>query len=271
MSSQRDEELLARLSTTAEAIDSLRELFAAEEPLDTVLTRVARTAVDAIPDANAVSITVVAGDDDAEHMPRTAAHTDERLLRLDHAQYRSGRGPCLEAAERRVPVRVAMEVAVQRWPEFVAVARDEGVRASLSVPLLIDLADQVGQELVGSINVYGCKESAFDPFDEKLMSLFTQTASHAITNSRRWQQSRDTVTQLERALTSRAEIDQAKGVLRAVHGYTAKDAFNALLNESQRRNIKLRTIARELLDSLSTRSPAPPPNNGATEEETGRP
>lgn len=256
MSSQRDEELLARLSTTAEAIESLRELFAAEEPLDEVLTRVARTAVDAIPDADAVSITVLAGDDGASQTPRTAAYTDEHLLALDHEQYSSGRGPCLEAAQRRVPVRVDLNVAVQRWPEFVEAARGEGVHASLSVPLLVDLADHSGQELVGSLNVYGRSASAFDPFDEKLMSLFTKTASHAITNSRRWQQSRDTVIQLERALTSRAEIDQAKGALRAVHGYTAEDAFNALLNDSQRRNVKLRIIAREFLDSLSTHPPA---------------
>jgi AmiR/NasT family two-component response regulator len=53
-------------------------------------------------------------------------------------------------------------------------------------------------------------------------------------------------------LTSRTDIDQAKGALRAVHGYGAEAAFNALLNESQSRNVKLRAIARELLDSLST-------------------
>lgn len=257
MSDERDEELLARLSTTAEAIESLRELFAAEEPLDEVLTRIARTAVGAIPDADGVTITVLASDDDdAGHNPRTAAYTDEQLLELDNEQYKSGRGPCLEAAQRRVPVRVKMNVAAQRWPEFVAAARDGGVRASLSVPLLVDLADCDGQEMVGSLNVYGRKASAFDPFDEKLMSLFTTTASHAITNSRRWQQSRDTVTQLERALTSRTEIDQAKGALRAVHGYTAEDAFTALLNDSQRRNVKLRTVAREFLDTLATHPPA---------------
>ena len=123
------------------------------------------------------------------------------------------------------------------------------------MPLLIDRAERSGQELVGSLNVYSRSVSAFDPFDEKLMSLFTIAASHAITNSRRWQQSRDTVTQLEQALASRADIEQAKGALRALHGYSAEEAFNTLLNDSQRRNIKVRAVAREFLDSMSAEPP----------------
>ena len=50
---------LARLTTTAEAIEGLRDLFAAEEPLDDIAARVAETAVAAIPYADAVSITVL--------------------------------------------------------------------------------------------------------------------------------------------------------------------------------------------------------------------
>jgi transcriptional regulator with GAF, ATPase, and Fis domain len=248
--STHDEDLLGRLSTTAEAIASLRDVFAAEEPLDEVLTRIANTARDATRDADVVSITTLPGSDG--DVPRTVAYTDAQALRLDDEQYRSGRGPCLEAAQKRAPVRMRTDSTVQRWPEFVAAARSEGVRASLSVPLLVNFADRSGQEMVGSLNIYSRSDSAFDPFDEQLMSLFTVAASHAISNSRRWQHSRDVLAQLERALTSRTDIDQAKGALRAVHGYGAEAAFNALLNESQSRNVKLRAIARELLDSLST-------------------
>ncbi|OBK73962.1 GAF domain-containing protein [Mycobacterium sp. 1274761.0] len=98
----------------------------------------------------------------------------------------------------------------QRWPEFVEVAREEDVRASLSVPLIVDSADprQHG-ELVGSLNIYSRNVLAFDPFDEGLMRLYTVAASQAITLARRWQHSRETVIRLEKALTSRTEIDQA--------------------------------------------------------------
>jgi len=136
---------LARLVTTAAAIEGLRDLFAAEEPLDDIAARVAETAVAAIPYADAVSITVLSWPD-----ARTAAATHEQALELDLHQYASGRGPCLEAAWQRTPVRAAIGEAHHRWPEFVEAAQRVGIRASLSVPLLIGGITEE-QELVGSL------------------------------------------------------------------------------------------------------------------------
>ena len=161
---------LARLVTTADAIEGLRDLFAAEEPLDDIAARVAATAVAAIPYANAVSITVLSWPD-----ARTAASTHGRALELDRQQYASGRGPCLEAGWRRTPVRAVIGAEHQRWPEFVEDAQRVGIRASLSVPLLIGgIAEE--QELVGSLNIYSDTASAFDPFDAALMRLYTLAA-----------------------------------------------------------------------------------------------
>lgn len=81
-------EPLARLATTAQAIEGLRSLFAAEEPLDDIAARVADTAAAAIPCADAVSITVLNWPD-----ARTAAWTDEWALELDKQQYASARDP----------------------------------------------------------------------------------------------------------------------------------------------------------------------------------
>ena len=237
-------ELLAKLVTTAEAIEDLRDLFAAEEPLDLIAARVANTAVAAIPFADAVSITVLSWPD-----ARSAASTDDRASTLDAQQYASGRGPCLEAAWSRTPVRAVMSESRHRWPEFVTEAQRVGVRASLSVPLIVAGADEE-QELVGSLNLYSATALAFDSFDEELMRLYTVAASQAITNARRWQRSRETVTQLEQALVSRSDIDMAKGALMAVHGCDSQEAFTKLVKESQRRNVKLRDIALELLARL---------------------
>lgn len=229
---------LLRLDATAEAIADLRDVFAAEEPLHDVLARVAQSAARAIPDADALSITVLNGDTRS-----TPASTDERILALDHFQQDSGQGPCIEAAQGRQPVRVEIATA-HRWPEFVDKAKELGVRACLSAPLVVGDGEP---ELVGSLNVYSYTATAFDPFDEGLMRLYTVTAGQAITNARRWQKTRDTVTSLERALTSRADIDQAKGALMAIHGCSADEAFQRLVRESQDRHIKLHEVARQLL------------------------
>lgn len=241
-------EPLARLVTTAEAIEGLRDLFAAEEPLDDIAARVAATAVAAIPNADAVSITVVSGSG-----ARTAASTHARAAELDNQQYGSGRGPCLKAASERTPVRAVISAEHHRWPEFVEAAQRLGIHASLSVPLLMVGLNE-NKDLVGSLNIYSQTASAFDPFDAELMRLYTVAAGQAISNAGRWQHSRETVTQLEQALSSRSDIDMAKGALIAVHGCQPDEAFARLVGESQKRNIKVRDVALELLDRLKVSS-----------------
>jgi len=243
MSDGRPDEL-DRLESVTEAIASLQSLFATEDPLDDVLALVASSAAGAIPDADAVTISVLDGAN-----PRTAAVTDDRVMPLDDAQYASGRGPCLEAAEMRRPVRAAMAAEEQRWPEFASAARDRGISASLSMPLLVERAE-VEPDIVGSLNIYSATATAFDPFDESLMKLYMLTAGLAIANARRWQRSRETIEQLTGALTSRSVIDQAKGALRAVHGCTEDEAFGLLVTESQNSNVKLHTVATRFLESL---------------------
>ena len=239
---------LARLVTTAEAIEGLRDLFAAEEPLGVVARQVAETAVAAIPHADVVSITVLSWPD-----VRSVACTDEQALELDHQQYISGQGPCLEAALTRTPLRAIIGDEHRRWPEFVEAAQQAGIRASLSVPLVIAGIDGE-QELAGSLNIYSHTAAAFDSFDAELMRLYSVAAGQAISNSNRWQKARETVTQLETALHSRSDIDMAKGALIALHGCDPREAFAALVDESQRRNIKLRDVAREMLDRMQTKS-----------------
>jgi AmiR/NasT family two-component response regulator len=46
----------------------------------------------------------------------------------------------------------------------------------------------------------------------------------------------------------------AKGALIAIHGCDPVGAFVRLKDESQRRNIKLRDVARELLNRLQSKS-----------------
>jgi GAF domain-containing protein len=210
-----------------------------------IAERVAKTALAAIPNADVISITVLSWPD-----ARTAACTEVQALELDHQQYASGRGPCLEAAWQGTPLRAVIDEEHVRWPEFVEAARRNGIRSSLSVPLLIAGVDE--QELVGSLNIYSHTATAFDQFDTGLMRLYSVAAGQAISNSSRWQKARETVTQLETALVSRSDIDMAKGALMALHGCDPAEAFAKLTGESQRRNIKLRVVVREMLDRIQT-------------------
>lgn len=60
------------------------------------------------------------------------------------------------------------------------------------------------------------------------------------------------VDQLREALTSRATIEQAKGILMLRNRCTAQEAFAMLSQRSQQRNVKLRDVAAELV-AIATR------------------
>ncbi|PWK87190.1 GAF domain-containing protein [Lentzea atacamensis] len=237
---------LERLDETAEALVVLRDALTGEEPLDNALQRLADTAARAVPDADAVTISLVTAE-----QPQTAATTDTGLVDVDEEQYRANRGPCLESVRTRQVVRAVVGEHVDEWPEFEAAAAGHGIRAYLSVPVLLPSADEATAQLIGSLNIYSHTAEAFDPFDEGLMRLFTTAASAAISGAHRWQRSREHITQLERALVSRAAIDQAKGVLMAVHSCTADEAFAMLVQRSQHENVKLRDVAKNLLDTVT--------------------
>ena len=241
------------LDTVTRALAVLRDESAAQEPLEEVLGRLARTAATAVPDADAVSVTHL---DDVG--PRTVALTDDTLAAIDGDQYAAGRGPCLQAATSRQPVRAVVGEHADRWPEFTAAARAAGIRAYLSVPVIVDTPGEDPGELAGSFNVYARTAAAFDPFDEKLMQLLTTAASAAISNARRWRRAQRQVEHLTQALTSRADIDQAKGVMMAMHRIGADEAFTRLSEISQRTNTKVHAVARHLMAEFADPDHPPP-------------
>lgn len=240
--------LLARLVCIAEAVEGLRDLFAAEEQLDVLARRVAETAVSAIQHADMASITVLSWPG-----VRTAAFTDHLALELNDRQYVSGQGPCLEAALTRMPLRAVIDEEENRWPQFVKAARQAGIRASLSAPLLIEGMDGK-QDIAASLNIYSHTAAAFDQFDAELLRVYSLVAGEAISNASRLQNARETVVQLEKALVSRSDIDMAKGALIAIHGCDPPAAFARLMDESQRRNTKLHKVAREMLLYMQAKS-----------------
>lgn len=242
---ERDTDYPERLDAVSVSLQGLYEALDGQEGLAEVLKRLADTTVRAVPDADVVTVSVVS---DGEL--QTAVTTDPRVVSVEDQQLASGRGPYLDAAEQRRPHRTPIdEQTQQRWPGFAHAAEAAGVSAYLSAPVLLDSDDETG-ELLGVLNIYGDSPHAFDPFDEALLHLLTTAVSAAITGARRQARSRQLTEQLQQALDSRGEIEQAKGVLMAIHGIDADSAFQRLVHESQQTNTKLHTIARQLLATL---------------------
>ncbi|MFE6530142.1 ANTAR domain-containing protein [Streptomyces rochei] len=67
------------------------------------------------------------------------------------------------------------------------------------------------------------------------------------------------VAQLRRAIASRPVIDQARGVLMALHACTSDEAWHILREASQLSNTKLRTVAAAVTAGAESDGPPPPP------------
>jgi GAF domain-containing protein len=228
-----------RVDDASDALENLARMLSDEEPLDSALEHLVEVILKVVTDADAVSVTM-----NPDKGPRTVAASHEWAMTIDKNQYAVDDGPCLEAARIRQMVLVSGADAFARWPEFAADSAAHGVRAYLSAPLVIS------EELVGAFNVYGLQEDSFGKLDEALLRLVSTSASAVISNARRYLRMREIAENLQAAMASRAEIEQAKGVLMAVHGITAAEAFDRLVTKSQHTNTKLAVVARELLASL---------------------
>src|SRR6476620_9571026 len=93
--------------------------------LDHTLSRITAAAVEALPETDYASITILHADGRLE----TAAPTDEFLLRLDEAQYDLREGPCYEAAADAVHVASPDLARDERFPRYAVSALAAGVHA----------------------------------------------------------------------------------------------------------------------------------------------
>ncbi|MCR6487985.1 GAF and ANTAR domain-containing protein [Amycolatopsis sp. OK19-0408] len=221
----------------ADLTSSLESSPAEAEILDAVCAE----AVRAVPGADMASITAIR---DGE--PATAASTDDRAVEIDRVQYAAGEGPCLRAAATGEIVRVPLATAGQLWPEFTEHARRLGVGSYLAAPLRVD------DRLAGALNLFGYGDHGFQETDSRLLALYTTIVSFGLRTTRRYHQARQRAAELEKAMSSRAVIEQAKGILMAVHRVSADEAMKRLIAQSQHTNVKLRDVATRFVEELSS-------------------
>lgn len=233
------EDLARQLDEVTGALEALSQALDSEEELRVVLQRCCQQVIHAIPGADLASITLL-----REEGPSTPAATDELAIGLDEAQYDSQAGPCLESAKTGEVVRITLDLAQQRWPNFARAAGDAGIGSVLSAPLFIN------SEYQGSLNLYGTAQHGYRELDAKLLELYTTAVEAALRADRRYRAARDHAGRLREALTSRAVIDQAKGIIMAARRVDADTAFAALVEQSQRENAKLRELADRFVNRM---------------------
>jgi GAF domain-containing protein len=218
------------------AFAELGKIILGEQPLSATLERVAELAKQTIPGAADVSVTLLHDGEVA-----SAAFTGPLAAQLDERQYEAGFGPCMDAATSGRTILIEDTAHSPSYPDFARLADRKGIRHTMSVGL------PVQRQTIGALNVYGADATPFDEAKQELATAFASYAAVAVANAGVYATTATLAANLQRALESRAVIDQAKGILMSRHGLSADAAFDLLSKESQLTNRKLRDIAEDLV------------------------
>jgi PAS domain-containing protein len=206
-------------------------------PLDSgdeqrLLHRIVTVVRGAVPGATGMSINV-----GPPMQPQLLASDDVVAQAFDGRQMAAGEGPCQEGYERRTVVVTPDVLTDERWPRLRDLLTDATVRSVLAVPV------QLPDERWVVLNIYSDRPGVFTGDSVGRGEMVAAAVAAILREVAERAALKRLAANLEAALTSRAVIDQAKGVLIARHGGSAEDAFDRLARLSQVLNVKVRDLA----------------------------
>jgi GAF domain-containing protein len=204
--------------------------------LDDTLQTIVEVACNSVPGFDHVGIATLEKKGDVE----TRAFTGDLVLLLDNMQYGLREGPCSAALQGDDAVSVSSLRHEQRWPRYVPQAREAGVMSQLAVKLYLD------EGTLGGINFYSTISDEVSDDAQALAQLFATHAAIALGHA----QERQT---LNEGLQTRKTIGEALGILMERYEMNEDRAFAFLVRASSHANIKLRTVAQQLVHEANAR------------------
>lgn len=216
-------------------------------PHDTPLARLARELVDADTVEASVHhiVDFTAETFDVEHTSITLIRNQGRTFEsvgartpavqeADALQTALGEGPCVDAAAESRTV-VSDDLATDpRWPTWGPKVAALGLESALSAEL------HAGGRRIGALNIYGTRSRVFDRGEQELAQVLAHHGAAALRAARE-------IEGLTIALDSRTVVGQAQGILMERYRVSNDRAFAILRRYSQDHNIKLITVARDLV------------------------
>lgn len=125
-------------------------------------------------------------------------YTDALPPEIDEAQYREGKGPCLDAwRQRRILHIPPIDAVKETYPALTAACRDHHVLSTLSTPILS------GDDSIGAFNLYARQPEAFRRRAEALACDLAGAAGFVLTNVSAYWTALELRQQLSAAMRSR--------------------------------------------------------------------
>jgi len=218
-----------------ERLAAIARELANEPDMQTTLQRVVEAAAQNLDGEVWASVSLVKRRREVE----TPASSDDRAARADQLQYELKEGPCVDAIWEQETFQIDDMTTDQRYPRWArAVVQETGIRSSLSLQLFTNAE----HDSLGALNLYSPEPSAFDHETRGEGLAFAAQAAVAL-------RSAQTEEHLLIAMATRTLIGQAEGILLERLKLTANQAFIVLSRLSQEGNVKLREVARRLVET----------------------
>ncbi len=180
---------------------------------------------------------------DAAGVLRVMASSSERTDALDLLQSQNEEGPCFECYRRGQPVfSEDLGHDAERWPTFAPMAMREGFHSVQAIPM------RARGETIGALNLFRVSLGRLNPEDLPLGQGMADIAAIALLQERTVREAHGVAEQLQRALSSRVTIEQAKGVLAERVQIDLDVAFACLRAYARKHNLRLSHVAQELIE-----------------------
>lgn len=236
-------------ATTAEGLLSVDLAASARLPLtravlDSALKLVVVMAQSVMTGADGVSITLP-----RQGRLRTVAASNDVVLQMDHDQYDTGQGPCLDAATQGEGFHSPSLLAEQRWPQFVPRARSRGIESIMSTPLMG--ADRP----LGALNVYSRAPDALASHEQQWAMQFAREASTVLLVADATVTADSLDADISEALRGRETLALAQGLVMARQRLTPDAANRFLIDISRNTSRPLLGICQAIIASALPRDP----------------
>jgi GAF domain-containing protein len=174
---------------------------------------------------------------------RCVASSSEPMRSMELYELQIREGPCLDSF--RLNERIIAETPETlklRWPRFGYRAVRSGYRSAYAFPM------RLREQHVGSLNIFRSKDGPVSSEDLLAAQAFADMASITLLQQRCALEAQLLNSQLTTALTSRAILEQAKGVLVGRRGLSIEEAFTWMRHHSRCNNVKLAVVAQAIVD-----------------------
>ncbi|MFB9838214.1 GAF and ANTAR domain-containing protein [Actinoallomurus acaciae] len=217
----------------ATALAQMARDLLAQDSLQQTLDRIVRHAVDLVPGCEMAGIMVL-----QNLRVHTLAATDDLVRTSDRIQGEVRQGPCFDATRIGTEsYRVEdMDGEADRWPRYAPRARELGIGSMIGFKLFTE------EQNLGALDLYSFRPRALTEYSEQIGWLLASHAAVAFASAR-------ADADLHVAISSRQDIGMAVGILMERHKLSTDHAFAVLSRASQRRNVKLREIARRVVET----------------------